>query len=49
VRRRFRPRFIWKNVTKQFSAIVAVNDVTLDLAAGEFLAVLGPSGCGDVV
>jgi ABC-type Fe3+/spermidine/putrescine transport system ATPase subunit len=49
VRRSFRPRFVWKNVTKEFNAIVAVDDVTLDFAAGEFFALLGPSGCGDVV
>ena len=25
---------------------VVLNDFTLDVAAGEFLAILGPSGCG---
>ena len=33
-------------VTKTFGDFDAVKDVTLDVADGEFLAVLGPSGCG---
>ena len=34
-------------VTKTFDGqVVAVDDVTLDIAAGEFFALLGPSGCG---
>jgi len=35
------------NVTKTFdSRVVAVDEVTLDIAAGEFFSLLGPSGCG---
>ncbi|PRD44047.1 spermidine/putrescine ABC transporter ATP-binding protein [Phyllobacterium phragmitis] len=34
------------NVTKHFSDFAALSDVTLDIADGEFVAVLGPSGCG---
>ncbi len=33
-------------VTKQFGDTIAVDDFTLDIAAGEFLVLLGPSGCG---
>ena len=33
-------------VTKTFSGFDAVRDVTVEVADGEFLAVLGPSGCG---
>jgi iron(III) transport system ATP-binding protein len=33
-------------VTKLFGAQTALNDVSLDVANGEFLALLGPSGCG---
>ncbi len=34
------------HVTKRFGSFVAVDDVSLDIAAGEFFALLGPSGCG---
>ncbi len=33
-------------VSKRFGATIAVDNVTLDVAANEFLALLGPSGCG---
>ncbi|MGM4924279.1 ABC transporter ATP-binding protein [Tardiphaga sp. 804_B3_N1_9] len=33
-------------VTKKFGAHSAVNDLSLDIKAGEFFALLGPSGCG---
>lgn len=33
-------------VGKRFGATVAVDDVSLDVAEGEFFALLGPSGCG---
>jgi spermidine/putrescine transport system ATP-binding protein len=33
-------------VTKRFGDIVAVDDLTLDIARGEFFSLLGPSGCG---
>ena len=35
-----------KGVTKRFGSFVAVQDVNLDIQAGEFLTLLGPSGCG---
>jgi multiple sugar transport system ATP-binding protein len=35
------------NVTKVFSSdVVAVDDVSLDIADGEFMVLVGPSGCG---
>ncbi|GAF67569.1 unnamed protein product, partial [marine sediment metagenome] len=34
-----------KNVSKKFSETVAVSNVSLTIAQGEFLAVVGPSGC----
>src|SRR5882762_11075114 len=35
------------NVTKTFDGnVVAVDRITLDIAAGEFFSLLGPSGCG---
>ena len=35
-----------RQVTKRFGAVEAVSDVSLEIAAGEFLTLLGPSGCG---
>ncbi len=35
-----------ETVVKKFGAFVAVDRLSLDLAAGEFFALLGPSGCG---
>src|SRR5580765_62918 len=34
------------NIRRTFGELVVIDDMTLDVAAGEFLAVLGPSGCG---
>jgi iron(III) transport system ATP-binding protein len=34
------------HVSKLFGTQAALNDVSLDVADGEFLALLGPSGCG---
>ena len=36
----------FEGVRKQFSAVAAVERVSLDIFAGEFFALLGPSGCG---
>ncbi len=35
-----------KNLTKRFSKVVAVDDVSLQVGSGEIFALLGPSGCG---
>ncbi|HET6818341.1 MAG TPA: ABC transporter ATP-binding protein [Mycobacteriales bacterium] len=35
-----------ERVSKHFGDVVAVDDVSLDVAAGEFFALLGPSGSG---
>jgi len=35
-----------RGVTKRFDQLVAVDDLDLTLASGEFFTLLGPSGCG---
>jgi ABC-type Fe3+/spermidine/putrescine transport system ATPase subunit len=35
-----------RGLTKRFDDVIAVDDVDLDVAAGEFISLLGPSGCG---
>jgi NitT/TauT family transport system ATP-binding protein len=46
------PKLQLENVTKRFpirgqkSTFTAVDDISIDLAAGEFLVLVGPSGCG---
>jgi len=34
------------HVTRRFGATLAVDDISLDVPAGEFVTLLGPSGCG---
>ncbi len=41
-----RPIIEFRHVTKRFGPVVAVDDVSLAIAEGEFFALLGPSGCG---
>ena len=36
----------FKNISKHFGDVRAVDDVTFDISRGEFFALLGPSGCG---
>jgi len=40
------PLVRFEGVTKRFGETVAVDGVSLDIAQGEFFALLGPSGCG---
>jgi putative spermidine/putrescine transport system ATP-binding protein len=35
-----------ENLCRDFGAFSALKDITLDVARGEFIALLGPSGCG---
>ena len=35
-----------RNITKQFPGVTAVDEVSFDIGANEFFALLGPSGCG---
>ena len=36
----------FRNITKRFGPVTAVDDVSLSINEGEFFALLGPSGCG---
>ena len=36
----------FQNICRHFGPVRAVDDVTLDIAEGEFFAMLGPSGSG---
>jgi len=40
------PLVRFEGVTKRFGALTAVDGLSLDIARGEFFALLGPSGCG---
>ncbi len=40
------PLLTVESVSKRFGSVVALDDVSLDVGAGEFFALLGPSGCG---
>ena len=35
-----------EKVVKKFGSVVAVNEISLDIANGEFVVLIGPSGCG---
>jgi spermidine/putrescine transport system ATP-binding protein len=40
------PEIRLAGLTKRFGDVVAVDDVSLEIGAGEFFSLLGPSGCG---
>lgn len=37
---------VLENLTIRYGDVTAVNDISLEVASGEFLTLLGPSGCG---
>lgn len=41
-----KPLIQFKNVTKNFGDFTAIDNISLDIYAQEFFALLGPSGCG---
>ena len=40
------PAIRLESVTKKFGGFIAVEDLSLDIAEGEFFTMLGPSGSG---
>src|SRR3974390_3896394 len=40
------PLVRFEGITKRFGQLTAVEHLSLDIAQGEFFALLGPSGCG---
>jgi iron(III) transport system ATP-binding protein len=36
----------FRNVTKRYGAVIAVDDISFDIAPAELVTLLGPSGCG---
>ena len=40
------PMIVVERLVKEFGDVRAVDDVTLEIPAGEFFSMLGPSGCG---
>ena len=40
------PMILLDKVTRRFGELVAVDGISLEIAAGEFFSLLGPSGCG---
>ncbi len=45
-RRAAQPSVELRSVTKRFGDVVAVDDISIAFAQGEFFTLLGPSGCG---
>src|SRR3990170_8186987 len=39
-------RVLLEGLTKRFGAVTALESLNLEIADGEFVALLGPSGCG---
>lgn len=40
------PHIVFKNVTKKFGSLVAVDNISFEVDKGEFLFITGPSGAG---
>ena len=41
-----RTKIAVKGLTKRFGDLMVLNDISFDVAQGEFLAIVGPTGCG---
>ena len=41
-----RAKVQFRGISTNFGSVNVLNDVSLDVAEGEFLCIVGPSGCG---
>lgn len=37
-----------KNINKKYGTKIVLDDISFDVYKGEFLSILGPSGCGKI-
>ena len=40
------PKVQVRNLTKKFGDLLVLNDISFDVRSGEFLCIVGPTGCG---
>ena len=40
------PKVQVHNLTKKFGDLLVLNDISFDVRSGEFLCIVGPTGCG---
>ena len=40
------PKVQVRGLTKQFGDLLVLNNISFDVQAGEFLCIVGPTGCG---
>lgn len=38
-----------KNLTKSFGDLLVLDDISFEIKKGEFVCIVGPTGCGDYV
>lgn len=41
-----RKKIVVKNLTKKFGELLVLNNISFDVADGEFISIVGPTGCG---
>ncbi|WP_106004065.1 ABC transporter ATP-binding protein [Neomoorella humiferrea] len=41
-----KPKVVVKNLTKKFGELLVLNDISFSVYEGEFLCIVGPTGCG---
>ncbi len=41
-----RPKVVVKNLTKRFGELLVLDDISFSVGEGEFLCIVGPTGCG---